>query len=300
MGFRVSVVVWVVPTTSFRKPYSHSPTAKIFGEGIDHGSDIDARNKRGETPLFRALITGKRPPLALIELLLQRGADPNARDSAGQPPIFYAESSSDNTDGSLDILNLLILYGADATLRDNQGNTALFNNKSIKMLGAFLKLGVDVNAFNNDGQSALLCASGNKKVMKFLIDHGADVNIRDDKGSTALHIASTSEVGDVPSINCLLLYGADIEARDADGRTPLFFAAGSHFFRGVRALLKAGANVNARDNQGQTPFGLVLGGTYLGDNPYYAPEPMGEGNPVYYASNQKKMASLLQAVGGVV
>src|SRR5277367_4826749 len=35
MGFRVSVVVWLVPTTSFRKPYSHSPTAKIFGEGID-------------------------------------------------------------------------------------------------------------------------------------------------------------------------------------------------------------------------------------------------------------------------
>jgi hypothetical protein len=34
MGFRISVVVWVVPTTSFRKPYSHSPTAKIFGEGI--------------------------------------------------------------------------------------------------------------------------------------------------------------------------------------------------------------------------------------------------------------------------
>src|SRR4051794_18477840 len=34
MGFRGSVVVWVVPTTSFRKPYSHSSYARNFGEGI--------------------------------------------------------------------------------------------------------------------------------------------------------------------------------------------------------------------------------------------------------------------------
>src|SRR5258708_3127557 len=40
MGFRFSVVVWVVPTTSFRKPYSHSSDANFFGEGIDHRSSL--------------------------------------------------------------------------------------------------------------------------------------------------------------------------------------------------------------------------------------------------------------------
>src|ERR1043166_4093030 len=59
MGFRFSKVVWVVPTTSSRKPYSHSSTAKIFGEGIDvgYGSgalgiiDVGSGLKSGSIPL---------------------------------------------------------------------------------------------------------------------------------------------------------------------------------------------------------------------------------------------------------
>jgi probable HAF family extracellular repeat protein len=62
MGFRVSVVVWVVPTTSFRKPYSHSPTAKIFGEGIAKVNIYRTLNAWRTYPpqdiSFRSTVTG--------------------------------------------------------------------------------------------------------------------------------------------------------------------------------------------------------------------------------------------------
>jgi hypothetical protein len=46
----------VVPTTSFRKPYSHSPTAKIFGEGIVYANCYSWREPNQNPLPFTILI----------------------------------------------------------------------------------------------------------------------------------------------------------------------------------------------------------------------------------------------------
>jgi hypothetical protein len=57
----------VVPTTSFRKPYSHSPTAKIFGEGIDFLDDFLRESALDETrAFFTELVRNDLPARNLV------------------------------------------------------------------------------------------------------------------------------------------------------------------------------------------------------------------------------------------
>jgi hypothetical protein len=115
---------------------------------------------------------------------------------------------------------------------------------------------------------------GYADVARLLLEHGADVNARDDLGDTPLHEAAH---GHVDVVRLLLEHGADVNARDKNGQTPLHEAASwgvvrllpdhgadvntrdkNGRIRGladvVRLLLERGADVNARDEDGRTPL----------------------------------------------
>ena len=83
-----------------------------------------------------------------------------------------------------------------------------------------------------------------------LVEAGADLEQRDERGSTAIHYAAC---GQYRIAECLLARGADIEATDCDGLTPLHVA----FLRGDRTMLellmKHGANINKPLPDGRTP-----------------------------------------------
>ncbi|MEG9861526.1 MAG: ankyrin repeat domain-containing protein [Parvularculales bacterium] len=66
-----------------------SQTPAVVELLLDHGADIEARDKvNGLTPLHVAGRFSKTP--AVVEALLNRGADGAARDSAGYTPFYYA------------------------------------------------------------------------------------------------------------------------------------------------------------------------------------------------------------------
>lgn len=56
--------------------------------------------------------------------------------------------------------------------------------------------GVNLNAQNDRGETALMRAAGREQLetVKFLLKHGARVNLKDSNGSTALNYASSDEV----------------------------------------------------------------------------------------------------------
>jgi len=58
---------------------------------LDRGADLMARGKGGETPLHLAAFGNKTA--AVVELLLERGANPKARDGKGKVPFEYAEGN---------------------------------------------------------------------------------------------------------------------------------------------------------------------------------------------------------------
>lgn len=56
---------------------------------LDHGADIRATTEIGRrTPLHEAALYGH---LEITRLLIERGADVNAKNVRGEPPLFYAE-----------------------------------------------------------------------------------------------------------------------------------------------------------------------------------------------------------------
>jgi uncharacterized protein len=65
-------------------------------------------------------------------------------------------------------------------------------------------------------------AGGHEKIVKMLLEHGADPNIREQGGFTPLHAAAQN--GDVEMIRTLLLGGADLTLKSDDGKTPLDIA----------------------------------------------------------------------------
>ncbi|KAI8325551.1 ankyrin [Martensiomyces pterosporus] len=74
------------------------------------------------------------------------------------------------------------------------------------------------NAQDENGYSPLHAASSWKRldIMKYLLENGADVNIKDADGDTPLHICEDKECATV-----LLEHGADPEAKNDEGRTPV-------------------------------------------------------------------------------
>ncbi len=62
-------------------------------------------------------------------------------------------------------------------------------------------------------------AGRHTKLVKLLLEHGADPNARQVGGFTPLHAAA--ENGDVEAIRALLFYGADQDTKSSEGKSPL-------------------------------------------------------------------------------
>ena len=146
--------------------------------------------------------------LEYIKLLLEHGADPNARakDNTltrtiftmqwffedGCTPFVRAAQSSDT-----ELMQLLLDWGADPFIATAHGDTALTaaggigwvegvtyetsRKQNLEAIKTLVYLGLDVNAANHDGRTALMGAAmkGRNEVVQFLVDHGAKLDQRD-------------------------------------------------------------------------------------------------------------------------
>lgn len=86
-----------------------------------------------------------------------------------------------------------------------------------------------------------------------LLEQGADINARfiRSKGQTTLMLAA-QETSNPEGIRFLLDHGADLDIQAFDGRTALYVAAAAGRTEHVLMLLEAGANVNIRTQEGET------------------------------------------------
>ena len=125
--------------------------------------------------------------------------------------------------------------------------------------------------------------------VKFLLDQGADFNVKEESGNTPLHLASifrhveiidlliqhkadvnmlnaqeqaplslASLYGNPESIKLLLAGRAKIDIRDADGNTPLHIAVLYRHPENLEEILKANPDVDAINTEGYTPLHLAV------------------------------------------
>ncbi|MDE5775983.1 MAG: ankyrin repeat domain-containing protein [Treponemataceae bacterium] len=138
----------------------------------------------------------------------------------------------------------LIESGINVNAKDHHGNTALiYAVWDIDMLKILIQAGANVNAKNRDSSTALMSAAAENATdtVSFLINAGADVNAKDEYHKTALMWAAEKNATDAEKL--LIDAGADVNAKDYNGKTALMFAeernAKENDSDGMIQLLKA-------------------------------------------------------------
>jgi len=133
---------------------------------LDRGQDTMLTT--GSTPLLRA---AKAADLPAMRLLLAKGADAKLATRAGINPLMAAAGLGSKEE--------------DATGRFKT------EAEAIEAIQLCLDAGVDINAANGQGQTALHAAAlkGYDKVVQFLADRGANLNAKDRQGKTPLDAA---------------------------------------------------------------------------------------------------------------
>lgn len=122
-------------------------------------------------------------------------------------------------------------------------------------LEKLLALNVWVDFYTKDGQSALMkgVIAGKINSVKALIARGANVNLKDVDGNTAIHLLSThlnAENEDI--LKLLIVSGAKLEEKNNLEETPLLRAAKTLNLSAVKILISNGANKNALDSNGES------------------------------------------------
>lgn len=100
--------------------------------------------------------------------------------------------------------------------------------------------GADVNAVTDDGSTPLMKAVYNKDLatdaLRYLLDHGADIEAHDNKGYTA--IAHAAAHGAIECIRVLADRDGDVETTDLENKTPLMLAVEHNHIEAIQALLE--------------------------------------------------------------
>ncbi|XP_051958440.1 ankyrin-3-like isoform X1 [Xyrauchen texanus] len=122
----------------------------------------------------------------------------------------------------------------------------------------YIKTGVDINICNQNGLNALHLASkeGHVEVVTELLKLGAAVGAATKKGNSALHIASLA--GQVNVVKELVTNGANINAQSQNGFTPLYMAAQENHLDVVKYLLDNGSSQSIATEDGFTPLAVAL------------------------------------------
>jgi ankyrin repeat protein len=208
-------------------PDQNSEVAKLL---VENGANKNKKNLKGHTPLDKALA---RKDFIVFNYLKSKGAK-----SSNQ--LNYAPSQKDITiflnainDGNLNLVNKYLEFGMDADVNNSKtGSTGLHiaswvglsSITHLKITKGLINFGADVNLKDKQGWSALSYSAyqGNIEITKLLINNGANLNIKDNLGSTAFHHAVSNNKVNI--VKQLLDSGADLDIKNNIGKNPMELA----------------------------------------------------------------------------
>lgn len=142
--------------------------------------------------------------------------------------------------------------------------------KKIPALNKAIKKGADINAKFKLGEVKMsplhwAASQGQKEGIKYMLDHGADINAQASNGYTPLMYAANH----LEAVEILLKNGADFSiATESDGTTALMIAAHGGWgvprdssLKIVTLLIKKGAEAATKDSYGRSALDRALNAT---------------------------------------
>ena len=185
---------------SYRTP-SAEPNPEIVRLLLDHGADPNARSRWGETALMFANTAAR------VKLLVASRTDLEAKDQEGRTALMKAASR-----GDVAVAGALVESGANVNAVDTKGTNALLYSLDQENMAhgderatlparrleiarrLLLAKSLDVNAQNNDGETALMRAVRleNVEMIKSLLTRRSDTKRSDVFGDTAVTLAYAS------------------------------------------------------------------------------------------------------------
>ena len=202
---------------------------------ITAGVDVNAKNKRGMTPLHYAAMKGREE---IIKLLINGNADINAKTAKRATPLHYAAGS-----GHKEAVELLIAEGADINAKEKRAGSPT---------------PLDAAKFVGQSHSPQLKAAL-KETADLLRKHGGKTGAWL-KSEESIHIAA--KIGRIEAVKQHLADGKDVDARDKQDKTPLQHAAYWGYKEIVEMLIAKGADINAKDNAGKTTLDWAIRGKH--------------------------------------
>ena len=204
-------------------------------------------------------IAAKRGLIKCMEFFVKRGVDVNTPDLSGYRALHCAVERRHR-----EAVNWLLVQNADPNVRDLIGNTPLhlveFPSEIFSQLIAY---GALVNAKNITGRTVLhsfIMQTGRSSekshhLQNLVEEFGADVNIADNFGNTAMHMIRR-QMGSMngSTLKWLASHGAHVDRPNAEGMTPLHYACIGLQTKLIGWLLEMGANCRAVDSWGMTPL----------------------------------------------
>ena len=217
---------------------------------------------RGDTALHYA-VSLDYCSCDVLNCLIENGADVNVRkEYSKRTPLMIAAHCK-----NLNAVEFLLKHGAIVDVQDKRNKSSLHygvegallsGDTSFDVVSCLLNHGADINAPMNGKYTALMmaCRSQHVRLVKFLLQQGANVQVKDKDGKTALHFACeltfTWKPASCDLLNCLTKNGADINTLRKDNRTPLMVASSCGGVDQITFLIKRGANVHLQDKNGDT------------------------------------------------
>jgi len=146
------------------------------------------------------------------------------------------------------ILNLIKKYENKTPITDFE-LSSLINNDKYKIS---TELGNDFEQYDSSNYLFNTCKSGNETAVKFLLEHGADMTIRDKDNRIALALACES--GNLNLVKYLIHLGADINNENNFGLSHMFNACYGGNLNIVKYLVEHGLDINKESIKGTTPL----------------------------------------------
>jgi ankyrin repeat protein len=203
------------------------------------------RARRGaNSALYEAASNGQ---LAVVRFLLDSGIDPN--DRSAEWDLTPLHSAARN--GHKAVVELLLESGANVNAQAGHGHTALHmavQGEHIFVLETLLASKPDLDPVTNGGTFdidagltplALAARRESLPMVKALLDAGANINLRNPYGSTALHHAVNYAGPEL--VELLLDHGAELNAANDEGLTPLDLAVERKWDYMIQLLRDRGA-----------------------------------------------------------